>query len=211
MASLSRIFQLCLKAEYITVGGDASFAVRTLDHTLHILFQWSHGKTDWYNNLDFPAVPYRHMLDEWRCHRGFLRVWKNAAPYIDEILTQTTFDRINVTGYSHGGALAVLCHEYIWYRYPHFRRHLRGYGFGAPRTVWCTADCAGVAARWENFTVVRNEWDIVTYLPPSVLGYRHMGTVLEIGEKGRHTPLDAHRPENYMESLAAWESQTETE
>ena len=207
---LAGLFRLCLSAQYIHTANDASFAIRSVERRLHILFQWSHGETDWRNNLDFPAAPYSDMPANWRCHRGFLRVWKSAEPYIAEVLAETSCESITVTGYSHGGALAVLCHEYIWFHYPQLRANLYGYGFGAPRTVWCVSGCRALSVRWEHFTVVRNLDDAVTHLPPRLLGYRHMGKILEIGKKGRYTPLDAHRPENYLAALEEYEALRDT-
>lgn len=210
MLSLYQLFRLCMEARYLDAENGASVAVLTRDSTLHILFQHSYGEEDWKNNLDFPAVPYRDMEEDWRCHRGFLRVWRSAEPYIAEILAQTTFERITVAGYSHGGALAVLCHEYIWFHHPDKRAHLRGVGFGAPRVIWCQSGCRRIAPRWENFTVVRNREDVITYLPPLLFGYRHMGQLLPIGKKGRYSSFNAHRPENYLASLAEREGITDT-
>ena len=89
MLDLSRLFRRCLGASYLHVEGGADFAVSSADGVLYILFQWSRGAEDWKNNLDFPAVPYRDMADRWYCHRGFLRVWRGAEPYIAQILAQS--------------------------------------------------------------------------------------------------------------------------
>lgn len=197
------LFRMCLDAKYVDVENDVSFAVQSAEGRLYILFEWSRGRTDWENNLDFPAAPYRGMQDPWYCHRGFLRAWKVVQPYVETILQKLRPERITVAGYSHGGALAVLCYEYIWYHHPGLRVELRGMGFGAPRVLWCPDGCPALAARWEHFTVVRNLDDIVTHLPPKMLFYRHAGRLWEIGKKGRHTSIDAHRPENYLSSLMA--------
>ena len=210
MEDLARLFRLCLDAQYIHTAEEASFAVRSDAGRLLILFQHSSGARDWENNLDFPAVPYSGMPQNWRCHRGFLRAWKSALPFIAEVLAETSYKKITIVGYSHGAALAVLCHEYIWFRRPDLRAELRGYGFGAPRAVWCVSGCRPLSVRWENFTVVRNLDDAVTHLPPRLLGYRHMGTMLTIGEKGRYTPLDAHRPESYLASLEEYARLTDS-
>ena len=205
MLLLSELFGLCLDTPYLHVDNGASLAARSRGDVLCILFQKSEGTQDWYNNLDFPAVPYRDMETEWRCHRGFLRVWKSAAPYIEEILAATAYSKITVAGYSHGGALAVLCHEFIWFRYPHLRPQLRGVGFGAPRVIHCGSECRSAAHRWAQFTVVRCGRDVVTHLPPVLLGYRHMGRMLTVGDM-RLSPTEAHMPHSYTEALLAYES-----
>ncbi len=200
--NLSELFSKTLHARYVHVENDASFAFHRQNGTLYILFQASSGTTDWENNLDFPAFPYRDMPHRWMCHRGFLRVWKSAEPYIAQVLAEAKETRITVSGYSHGGALAVLCHEYIWFNFPERRKNLLGFGFGAPRVLWRLPGTLWPKERWQTFTVVRNIDDAVTHLPPALFGYTHVGTVLEIGEKGRHTSIDAHRPESYEKSLA---------
>ena len=202
--NLAELFSLTLHARYVRAENDASFAFHRQDGTLYILFEASSGITDWENNLDFPVLPYRDMPHRWMCHRGFLRVWKSAEPYIAEALTKTRGTPVTVSGYSHGGALAMLCHEYIWFSHKDRRKKLNGFGFGAPRVLWRLPGTLWPKERWETFTVVRNTDDAVTHLPPAALGYTHVGTVLEIGKKGRYTPLDAHRPEAYKEALAEY-------
>ncbi len=199
--NLAELFTLTLHADYLDVEKDASFATVGKKDTLYILFQWSRGCTDWKNNLDFPAFPYRDMPHRFLCHRGFLSVWKAAEPYISEILRNTSFSKITISGYSHGGALAMLCHEYVWFHYPNRRALLKGVGFGSPRVLFRLPGTHWPRERFETFQNVRNRDDIVTHLPPAFLGYRHVGSLLEIGEKGRYSPIDAHRPEHYRREL----------
>lgn len=199
--NLAELFTLTLHADYLDVEKDASFAVIGKKDTLYLLFQWSRGYTDWKHNLDFPAFPYRDMPHRFLCHRGFLSVWKAAEPYIGEILAGTSFQKITVSGYSHGGALAMLCHEYVWFHYPHRRPLLRGVGFASPRVLFRLPGTRWPKERFSSFLNVRNIDDAVTHLPPAFLGYRHVGSLLEIGEKGRYSSIDAHRPEHYREEL----------
>ncbi len=198
--NLAELFSLTINTRYITVENDASFAFYRKDGALYILFEKSNSTADWENNLNFPAYPYRDMPHRWMCHRGFLTVWKSAEPYIAKALTVSA-DSITVSGYSHGGALAALCHEYIWFHHPDKRSMLAGYGFGAPRVLWRLPGTLWPKERWQSFTVVRNLDDAVTHLPPALLGYTHVGSMLEIGKKGRYTSIDAHRPEAYEKSL----------
>ncbi len=200
--NLADLFSWVLHARYTDVKNDASFAVRRTADTLYILFEASRGVQDWENNVDFPVLPYRDMPHRWMCHRGFLTVWKSAEPYITDAVLSAHAKNVTVAGYSHGGALAALCHEHIWFHFPHLRKHLTGFGFGAPRVLWRLPGTLWPKERWEAFTVIRNLDDAVTHLPPAILGYTHVGTVLEIGQKGRYTPLEAHRPQSYENALA---------
>jgi hypothetical protein len=58
-----------------------------------------------------------------------------------------------------------------------------------------------ILSRWKRFTVVRNVDDLITHLPPRVLGYFHVGSLLEIGEKGKYSRIDAHRRESILAEL----------
>ncbi len=187
---------------YIHVENGASFAAEQPGNRLQLYFEASHGATDWKNNLDFPAKPYRRMDDRiWFAHQGFLKVWKSAEEYLEEMIKDPAIREIVIAGYSHGAALAVLCYEYVWFHRPDLRTRLTGFGFGCPRVVWGFAP----RERWAGFTVVRNTDDLVTHLPPAVLGYTHIGHLLEIGEKGRYSSIDAHRPENILTELKRYE------
>ena len=198
---LRLLFERCLAAQYHQVENAADFAFEREGATLYIYFQQSRGCEDWENNLDFPIKPYRRMGDGcWFAHRGFLRVWKAVEPYIEPIVADRSIKRAVVVGYSHGAALAVFCHEYLWFHRPDLRRRLQGVGFGCPRVVWGALP-KGVQSRWKNFTVVRNIDDIVTHLPPAALGYRHVGKLLEIGAKGRYSDWDAHKAKNIEKEL----------
>ena len=198
---LSALFQGCLDAPYVHLAESADCCFERQGETLYIYLQDSDGYEDWKNNLDFPARPYRRMgQTHWYAHRGFVKVWRAVEPYIASAVMDEGVRRVVTVGYSHGGALAVLCHEYIWFHRPDLRAHIEGYGFGAPRVIWGVYG-QEVMARWERFTVVRNIDDIVTHLPPRVLGYFHVGQLLAIGEKGRYSRIDAHRAENILAEL----------
>ena len=190
-------FNACTAAEYIHIENDASYAVQRQGEVLTLFFEKSNGIVDWWNNFDFPAKPYRAMENLWFCHRGFLKVWKSIEPYIAYDILDPTITKIDIIGYSHGGAIAQLCYEYVKYNRPDVE--VTGVGFGSPRVLWGFA-CKAVMERFSGFVVVRNGKDIVTYLPPCILGFRHVGTVLTIG-KSEGLVAD-HYAEKYQEALA---------
>lgn len=198
VCNLTDLFRAVLDAEYTHTDCDASFAFRVENHTLHIFFEWSNGMTDWKNNFDFPAKPYRDMADGWRCHRGFLRVWKAIEPHLAAEILNPEIGQIIIAGYSHGGAIAQLCYEYCRFHRPDC--DVRGYGYGAPRVIWGRMR-SSVKYRFLGFVVIRNKGDIVTHLPPALFGFRYGSDVLTIGEGSRYSCIDAHRPENYIAEL----------
>ncbi len=181
--------------------------------SLYVLFEKSNGVEDWENNLDFASVvhtssknnvrmavaAYRDMEEEWYCHGGFLRVWKSVLPYIEGALLDLGVRRIYCVGYSHGAALALLCHEYLWYHRRDLHGSVFGFGFGCPRVIYGTVPREN--ERWADFYVIRNLDDTVTHLPPRILGYRHVGNLLEIGNRHNYSGIEAHMAENYILSL----------
>ena len=196
----------CLNTAYTQVGKNASYAVKRGGPCLYIFFEHSRGRDDWLKNLNFPARPYRFATSErWYAHRGFLSAWHELEDTVSAYIRDTSVKRIVIVGYSHGAAIALLCHEYVWFNRPDLRDTLESFGFGAPRVIWGQC-CKGVAERFENFTVVRNIDDIVTHLPPAFLGYRHMGKLVTVGEWGKYSGIDAHRPENILAELCKYES-----
>lgn len=197
--NITELYARILKAEYTHLEETASFAFERDGATLYIYFEWSNGKTDWKNNFDFPAKPYRDMKNKWFAHRGFLKVWKIIEPHLKEQILDDSVKYIVIGGYSHGAAIALLCHEYCKFNRSDIL--IEGYGFGAPRVVWGFLRKA-VKQRFDGFTVVRNGCDIVTHLPPAVLGYRHAGNILKIGRNKGYKPIESHYPEHYTKELS---------
>ena len=214
---LTKLFAECLIADYIKVENDGSYFLRKQGDTLYIFLESSNGRLDWKNNLDFfpislccricalPTRPYKEMQACWYAHRGFLRVWKSIEKHIARDILDLRYRKIITVGYSHGAALAVLCHEFIWFQRPDLRKNIEGYGFGCPRVFWGIMT-KELSNRWENFTVIRNINDIVTHVPPAWLGFSHVGKMLTVGEKEKYSNVDAHRPENILRELELFTS-----
>ena len=202
---LSTLFSRCLAAEYREVEEGASFSLSRTGNKLTVFLEDSNGALDWKNNADFPAVArMREGKRVFLCHRGFLRVFSALLPYVTEALADKSLRAIDVVGYSHGAALAVLLYEYVWESRPDLRGALHGYGFGCPRVIFGILTPA-LQRRFLNFLVIRNREDAVTHLPPTFLGYRHIGQMLTVGEHGKYSPIDAHRPENIYRELCLYE------
>lgn len=205
---ITELYERILRSKYIHIGDQtASYIPQREGDTLYILFEWSNGKTDWLNNFDFPAKPYRKMQDKWYAHRGFLRVWKAIEPHLQAEICDLSVKKIIIGGYSHGAAIAALCHEYCKFNRPD--AIILGYGYGAPRVVWGFLRKA-VKKRFEGFTVIRNGCDIVTKVPPKIFGFRHIGNMLQIGRDKGYNPVEAHFPEVYRKELKDLEAQNES-
>ena len=198
---LYTLFERCLNISYNHVQNAGDFATERIGNTLYIYLESSNGQEDWKNNFDFPAKAYKRMNKTvWFAHRGFLKVWKSIEPHLTRLILDPSLESIVTIGFSHGGGLAVLCHEYVWFNRPELRKNIYGYGFGAPRVIWGLRR-RRIKERWDNFTVIRNIDDIVTHAPPFLFGYYHVGSLLKIGERGKYTSIDAHRPDSYLNEL----------
>lgn len=196
-----RLFRQTLAVEYTQLEENAaSYATERKGDALYLFFEKSNGATDWKNNLDFPAKPYREMEDLWFVHRGFLRVFKSIEPHIAALVSDKSVRRIVISGYSHGAALALLCHEYCVFHRPDIFSAIEGYGFGCPRVIW-GKPCRRILSRFRNFTVIRNCRDLVTHLPPRIFGFRHAGKLLQIGKGRKYGAIGSHYPENYLTEL----------
>ena len=205
MLNLYELFLKTISIPYLRVGDSSNYATRKDKNTLYIYFEDSKGAEDWKNNLNFPIKAYRNEGNTTvYAHRGFLKVWKQIEPILAPKIFDENVKNIVISGYSHGAALAVLCHEYVYYNRPDVKENLKGFGFGSPRVIWGILS-KEIKKRWENFTVIRNIDDIVTHLPPKALGYTHVGTMLEIGEKGKYAPVEAHISKNILTELKIYE------
>ena len=196
---LYTLFDQCLNAEYTTVSNGTDIAFKRDGDNLYIFFEKSDGLRDWINNLSFCVLPYGDMEHPWRCHGGFLRVMKSTREAINEALSEKNIRSVTLVGYSHGAALAVLAHEYIWFNYPNLRTEITGYGFGCPRVLFGKIPKC-VLNRWSNFYRISYRGDLITHLPPALFGFRHIGSAVRIG-KPMLSGIDAHRPESYLKAL----------
>lgn len=202
--NLQKAFNDCLAigSNYISVENDGDYYIEKEGDTLKIFFEWSNGREDWKNNFRFfalPCKPYKQMEHFWFCHRGFLKVWKSIKPYIAEDILNPGIRKIEIVGYSHGAAIALLCYEYCKYNRPDIS--VEGAGFGTPRVFWGIVPKA-IKERCKDFIAVRNGVDIVTHVPPVLFGFQHVSKIEQIGKHG--LVLD-HYPEKYALNLTEYD------
>lgn len=226
---LSELFYACAyTVKYEQVGDSVNYAFVEDGSTLYIYFQGSNSITDWVRNFLFPSKPYKDMEIPYRVHRGFLAAWKEVEDIIiakiKEIknpkapleLQEYKWKHIVVVGYSHGGALAGFCHECVWYWRPDLRESgLEGYGFEAPRFYAGWHVKKELKERWEHFTVIRTNNDIVTHCPPAIFGFCHVGKILKVkgdtslAPKKWYIPkcVKSHYPEVVYDALVNYEKE----
>ena len=201
------LFEECLTQPYINSSEAGSYYWQIDGDTLKMWFQHTVGKSDWFNNFDFPKQAYGDTELPWKVHRGFLRVFKSIKPYIKNAIMDSRVKNIQVVGYSHGAALAMFCNEYCVYNRPDCK--VEGYGFGCPRVLHGKYSDE-LLKRWENFTVIRNYDDIVSHMPPKLFGFTHVGQVVDLTPKWYYIKSEksfkekfvaGHRPQNIIAKL----------
>ena len=197
---LSEALTSCLDLHhrYIHVNGGGDYYIERCGKTLKIYFEWSDGIEDWINNFRFfavPCKPYKGMNKIWFCHGGFFKVWEAIEPYLAEVIADRSITNIDVVGYSHGAAIALLCYEYCVFNRPD--AIIEGVGFGCPRVLWGFIP-KKIRERFYNFKVVRNGNDIVCHLPPAFMGFTHVGKIIKIG---RTNPIKDHLGSEYLQSI----------
>ena len=215
---ISELFWTTHKMPYTTIGDGVDYAFVEEGETLYIFFQGSSQAVDWINNFSFAKRPYKDMKIPYRVHGGFLKCWKQVEDlviakitekYIEPVeegdnslpIERYKFNRVIVSGYSHGAALAAFCHECVWFWRPDIRDVCWSYGFEGPRIYGGFKVKKELRERWEHFVLIRNNTDIVTHCPPKLFGFCDIGTVLHIGRFQDYGRIKSHFPENVYNSL----------
>lgn len=212
--TLVDLFKRCdYPKDYIHIEENVSYKFVEDGDILYIYFQHSNGKLDWKHNLMFKKTPYTGMKISYRVHGGFLKCWKIVEDVILKKITEADIDnpgtyrwnQIYVIGYSHGAALAMLCHEFCWFHRNDIAKAVRTIAFEPPRVFADYSIPSTLTERWKNFIVIRNCVDIVTHLPPWIFGYCHAGRIIHIG-KGKNYGLRlSHWEPNVIEALSEYE------
>lgn len=181
-------FNLIKNITYNNNGDDCNWTIEKIESEkrLILVFQESQGKRDWKNNFAFipvPVKPYGDMTHEWFCHYGFIHAYKSARKEIVAAMHVRLAEideswNVTVIGWSHGGALAQIASEDMFYQ---FGIKCDVITFGSPcpfygkKTLDYVKSCVNSAVCYENAS------DFVTKCPPFGEGMNHT----HIGEKFR--------------------------
>ena len=201
MPNLLKMYERTLSLPYERVDPyNVEYHIKRVGNTLYIDFKWTNSKTKWLLNFQWYKKPYKDMKSNWSAHVGFLKCWKTVEPYIAVAIGDFKINKIRVVGYSHGGALAMMCHEFIWFHRPDLREELCTYAFGAPKVFFGRIQ-ESLKERWEKFTVIKIDSDIVSKLPPF---YTHVGKILTL-ECGVKSLIKSHHRDCYIYALTILE------
>ncbi len=153
----------------ITKGNDVC---RVYEHTGHndfiIVFDGSNDLKDWVSN-------FRANKDG-DIHSGFYASFLKFEAELSEYLNNR-FASVTFAGHSRGGALATIAARYFIDRGA--LNSCSCITFGSPK-VGDREYRDGYNKLPIDHTGYRNGWDLVTYTPPSLTGYRHVGKIVRL-------------------------------
>lgn len=202
----SELFDITFNQEYDNIGNDVSYKFIREGNILYIYFQGSNGGTDRKMNFKFWKKiwwrkPYKGMENSFRVHAGFLECRKQVEDLVIKKIKDPSIKKLIVCGYSHGAALATLCHECCWFHRPDLRKTLEGYAFEPPRVYGGFWVKKSLKERWANLLLIRNHTDIVTHLPPLIFGFCNVNKIYKIGKGAKYGCIKSHYPDKVLESL----------
>ncbi|MDF2938189.1 MAG: lipase family protein [Paenibacillaceae bacterium] len=167
-----------------------------------VAFRGTKEPEDWKKDLLATQLPYpyQHGMG-WSTHAGFTELYRLLRPSLRKALGHAKpKQRLYITGYSLGGALACLCALD-----PAVRKHaasVRLYTFGAPR-VGNPAFAGALSKRTASCIRAHNDGDWVPTMPPeNFLGaqYRHGGRSFPLHNR-KSNPVSSHSFQTYLEAL----------
>jgi predicted lipase len=187
--NIKQIFIESISEPWTTIDeNDIQYKIIRRDKTIYIYFQGTVSKIDWKQNFKFLAKKYKGNY----IHKGFLENYTIAKDDIQNILNGFEIDKIIISGYSHGAALATLCYEDLSRKY----YDVRCIVFGSPRVFLLpNKRLRNRLYRIQNY---QTKGDLVTKLPFLFFGYRHVGNVIKIG-KWKLLPLPKYHLNDYYE------------
>lgn len=171
-----------IKTEYINnKQTDIQYILRVYENSILIAFRGTDSAKDIASDMQFFKKTVCHMPGgrKIRIHSGFYKSYTDAKIFdkIVKYITDKT-KRIEITGHSYGGALALICAADLAHRFTHIDYEV--VVFGTPRTGnKAFADFFNEYI--PNTSRIENRGDIITKLPPPLFGYRHVGKTYKIG------------------------------
>lgn len=179
-----KLFNQIKKSEYKKTGDEVDFCIQvnSKGKLIKLLFEESQSKRDWQNNFNFPVKIYKNQKSKLLAHRGFGNAYKSANDVImnelEGYIKQFPDFNVLISGWSLGGAMAVLAAEDFYFR---FKKQATLITYGAPKTLWGKKSQDYLRACVKDAVQFGNNNDIVTYLPPFP-GYHHVN-IHRCGEK----------------------------
>ena len=175
------IFDKCTGSnDWITSGNNVQWKTWNDGGKQYIAFQETRGWREWVMACKVWPKRYFNTL----AHAGYVN---HFYSWLDEAIGKIDFTLPTVIcGYSMGGALALLLAR--------FMGDCEVVTFASPRVYFYGAKLENKITRYEL------RGDPVPHLPPCILGYKHVGEVVKLGDRSIIKP-SKHYPASYREAL----------
>jgi hypothetical protein len=158
------------------------------ENSIYVVFRGSENLLNWVDHTKFIKTPAEDICKGCEVHQGWYNNYLNLKLQLTKLLSefkQSHNVAITFTGHSYGAALATLA-------YADLKKSLKNptslYTFGSPRV-----GNKEFADHTFNFRIVYGN-DLVTDLPPKILGYVHSGTEW-------HFPSKDQEPQEYDQKV----------
>lgn len=165
------LYNWTIKGPWITEPTtDTQWKHETVGGVLYIAFQGSVSRLDWLQNIMFWKKPYKRMKKVWFAHAGFVKKWKAVED--DVLIAAEGTDKIMVSGFSQGAAIAQLCFESIRFHFPDKKSSCLVY---ASPLVFGMVSSRNVMDRIEDIQLIERHHDLICKMPPRWMLYRKAG------------------------------------
>lgn len=168
-----KLFELIEDIEYHTSGlsVDWNVLVDEVDKTIRLVFQETTSKEDWKTNFSFPAKIYKEQEYIFLVHGGYGKAWKSCNDEVMESFIGATYDhpdyKTEITGWSYGGAMAVIAAED--YKYRTGKKVDELITFGAPKPIFGIISWIHFRKSVAKIKQYCLSYDFVSWLPPFFL------------------------------------------
>lgn len=194
----NELFNYIRNVEYHTLGADLQYKIDVDDNekVIRVMFQESSSKLDWFLNFLIPIVPAIINKKPYWFSRGWRLSWNSGRYIIMEhlrlfIRSYCPEYRVEVCGYSFGGAIAQICGIEI---YEKFGIKSDLITFGSPSPLFGIITKLMAKRCFNSVQQYAHRNDIVTYCPPIPFYFSVKSKRLgKFSFKGLFNPITYHQ------------------
>jgi hypothetical protein len=194
-------FNSCIGGDWKTCGKDVQYRIDRLGpNQAYLSFQGTVSITDLEIDLKVFCNPFKEKpKDKYGnvMHHGFQEGFESAFEIIHKELIDMGIQYVNVRGYSLGAAYAQIFTLYL----PKVGIETEALVYGSPRIFWLPSTALKDEAK-RRILRIENQDDIITHLPPYLLGFKHIGHVYKIGVSDCFYNIAKHVPSEYTKELS---------
>jgi predicted lipase len=170
--------------------------------TLFIGFRGSESLENWEYDfmIDKKKVPFDRdpSMYKDRLHDGFLKAYMAVRSIVFQQVMNSGFKKIIVTGHSLGAAIATICVLDVQYNFRDCDVKL--YCSGVPR-VGNKQYIKGFNKYVKEAYCIRQGRDLISYLPPNLLGFFQVRKYMHVGPHKLFPSLKDHYPLRYWTAM----------